>query len=132
MLAMDAIAAGDAGSAAPQLAAAVRHYQNLDHFEGLTRCLAALSTLALERGDPQLAAGLIGTAAAVRYRFGGSGLRPWPWAAQAEQPTIEQAAALLPGGKYTAQVAAGRGQTIDEALTPALPILQGRQPAATR
>jgi len=130
VLAVDAIAAGDAGSAAPQLAAAVRHYRNLDHLEGLTRCVAALSELALKRGDPDLAARLIGTAAAVRDRFGGSGLRPWPWAAQAEQPTIERAAALLPGGEYAAQLAAGRSQTIDEALTAALPILEDRQPAA--
>jgi len=130
VLAVDAIAAGDAGSAAPQLAAAVRHYRNLDHLEGLTRCVAALSELALKRGDPDLAARLIGTAAAVRDSFGGSGLRPWPWAAQAEQPTIERAAALLPGGEYAAQLAAGRSQTIDEALTAALPILEDRQPAA--
>ena len=130
VLAVDAIAAGDAGSAAPQLAAAVRHYRNLGHFEGLIRCLGALSALALKRGDPDLAARLIGTAAAVRDRFGGSGLRPWPWAAQAEQPAIERAAALLPGGEYAAQLAAGRSQTIDEALTAALPILENRQPAA--
>jgi hypothetical protein len=78
VLAVDAIAADDAGSAAPQLAAAVRHYRNLGHFEGLIRCLGALSALALKRGDPDLAARLIGTAAAVRDRFGGSGLRPWP------------------------------------------------------
>ena len=130
VLAIDAIAAGDAGSAAPQLAAAVRHYQNLGHFKGLARCLAALSTLALEGGDPQLAARLIGTAAAVRDRFGGSGLRPWPWAAQTEQPIIEQVAALLPDGQYAAQVAAGRSQTIDDALTAAQPVLQDPRPAA--
>ena len=132
VLAVDALTGGDAGSAAPNLAAAIRHYQNLGHFEGLTRCLAALSALALQHGNPQLAARLIGTAAAVRDRFGGSGLRPWPWAAQAEQPTIEQAKALLPGGEYTAQLAAGRSQTIDEALAAATPILQDRQPAAAR
>ena len=126
VLAMDAMAGGDTGSAAPHLAAAVRHYQNLGHFEGLTRCLAALSALALEHGDPHLAARLIGTTVAVRDRFGGSGLRPWPWAAQAEQPTIEQVAALLPGGEYTTQVAAGRRQTIDDALTAARPILHAR------
>jgi tetratricopeptide (TPR) repeat protein len=132
VLAIDTIAAGDAGSAAPQLAAAVRHYQNLGHFEGLTRCLAALSALALERGDPHLAARLIGTTTAVRDHFGGSGLRPWPWAAQAEQSTIEQAAALLPGGEYAAQLAVGRSQTIDDALTAALPTLEDRPPATAR
>ena len=85
-LAIDAIAAGDDGAAAPELAAAVRHYQNLDHFEGLTRCLGALSALALDRGNPRLAARLMGTAAAVRDRFG---LLPWPWVIQAEGRTIE-------------------------------------------
>jgi tetratricopeptide (TPR) repeat protein len=126
VLAVDALTDGDAGSAAPHLAAAIRHYQNLGHLEGLTRCLATLSALALQHGDPHLAARLIGTATEVRDRFGGSGLRPWPWAAQAEQPTIEQAKALLPDGEYTAQLAAGRDQTIDEALAAATPILQDR------
>jgi predicted ATPase len=129
VLALDAIAAADAGSAAPQLAAAVQHYKNLGHFQGLARCLGAFSALALERGDPRLAARLIGTAAAVRDRFG---LRPWPWAAQAERLTIKQAAAQLPDREYTTQVAAGSGLTVDDALTAALPILQGRQPTATR
>jgi hypothetical protein len=73
LLAIDFMAAGDAGSAVPHLAAAVRHYQNLDHFEGLTAA----------------------------------------WA-------------------HTAQLAAGRSQAIDDALTAALPILQDRQPVATR
>jgi len=129
LLAIDFMAAGDAGSAAPHLAAAVRHYQNPDHFEGLTRCLGALSALALERDDPHLAARLIGTAAAVRDRFG---FKPWPYVTQAERPAIQRAAALLPDGEYTAQLAAGRSQAIDDALTAALPILQDRQPAATR
>jgi hypothetical protein len=88
-LAMDAIASGDAGPAAPELAAAVRHYQNLGHFEGLTRCLGALSAVALQRGNPHLAARLMGTAAAVRDRFG---LKPWPWVIQAEGRTIKRAA----------------------------------------
>ncbi len=131
VLAIDAIAAGDTASTAPHLAAAVRHYQNIGHFEGLARCLGALSALAVQRGDPQLAARLIGTAAALRDRFGGFGLKSWPWAAQTEQPTIEQAAALLPGGEYAAQLAIGRRQTIGEALTAAQPILQDRQLAAT-
>ena len=128
-LAMDAIAAGDAGSAAPELAAAVRHYHNLGHFEGLTRCLGALSALALERGNPHLAARLMGTAAAVRDRFG---LKPWPWVIQAEDRTIKRAAALLHGGEYAAQLAAGRSQTIDDALAAALPILEDREQADAR
>ena len=126
---MDAIASGDAGPAAPELAAAVRHYQNLGHFEGLTRCLGALSALALQRGNPHLAARLMGTAAAVRDRFG---LKPWPWVTQAEDRTIKRAAALLPGSEYAAQLAAGRSQTIDDALAAALSILEDRQPADSR
>jgi predicted ATPase len=128
-LAMDAIAAGDAGSAAPHLAAGVRHYRNLGHFEGLTRCLCAVGALAVERGNPQLAARLIGTATAVRDRFG---LKPWPWVIQAEDRVIERVTALLPDGEYAAQLTVGRGQTIDEALGGAQPVLEGWLPTASR
>jgi predicted ATPase len=123
VLAIDAITARDAGSAAADLAASVRHYKNLGHFEGLTRCLGVFSALALERGNPHLAARLVGTAAAVRDRFG---LRPWPWVTEAEERFVKRAAALLPGGGYAAQLAVGRGQTIDDALAAALPILEDR------
>jgi len=129
VLALDAMAASDTWSASPHLAAAVRHYQNLDHFEGLARCLGTLSALALARGDPHLAARLIGTTAAVRDRFG---FKPWPYVAQAERRTIEQAEALLPDSEYASQLAAGRSQTIDDALTAALPIPEDRQSAAAR
>ena len=108
VLAIDAMAGGDTQSATPQLAAAILHYRNIDHLEGLTRCVGALSELALQCGDPHLAARLIGTAAAVRDRFG---LKPWPFVAQAERRTIQRAAALLSDGEYTAQLAAGRSQT---------------------
>ena len=128
-LAMDAIAAGDDGAAARELAAAVRHYQNLDHFEGLTRCLGALSALALDRGNPRLAACLMGTAAAVRDRFG---LLPWPWVLQAEGRTTKGVAAVLPGDEYAAQLAVGRTLTIDDALAAALPTLEHQQSADDR
>ena len=75
--------------------------------------------MALQGGDPYLAARLIGTTAAVRDRFG---LKPWPCVTQAERRTIQRTAALLSDGEYTAQLAAGRSQTIDDALTAALPI----------
>jgi predicted ATPase len=129
VLALDAMAASDTWSAVPHLAAAVRHYHNLDHFEGLARCLDTLSALALARGDPHLAARLIGTAVAVRDRFG---FKPWPYVAQAERRTIEQAEALLPDSEYTGQLAAGRSQSLDDALTAALSFLEDRQPAADR
>jgi hypothetical protein len=51
---------------------------------------------------------------------------------EAEWRTIEQAKALLPSGGFAAHVAAGRGQTIEDALTQALPTLEGRAPVATR
>jgi predicted ATPase len=126
VLAIDAMAVSDTESATPQLAAAIRHYRNIDHLEGLTRCVAALSELALQRGDPHLAARLIGSTAAVRDRFG---LKPWPSVTQAEHRTTQRATALLPDGEYAAQLAAGRSQTIDDALTAALPILQDQQQA---
>jgi predicted ATPase/tetratricopeptide (TPR) repeat protein len=128
-LAMDAIAAGDAASAAPHLTAAIEHYQDIAHFEGLTRCLCAVGSLALERGNPQLAARLIGTAAGVRDRFG---LKPWPWVIQAESRVVERARASLSGSEYAAQLAVGRSQTIDEALDGARPILGGSLPTAAR
>jgi tetratricopeptide (TPR) repeat protein len=127
LLAVDAMAAGDTRSAAPHLAAAVRHYQNLDHFEGLARCLGTIGAMALARGNPHLAVRLIGTTAAVRGRFG---FKPWPYVAQAERRTIEQAETLLPDSEYAAQLAAGRIESLDYALTAALPILEDRQPAA--
>jgi tetratricopeptide (TPR) repeat protein len=125
-LAIDAITAGDAEAAAAELTAAVRHYRNLDHFEGLTRCLGALSGLAIERGDPRLAARLMGTAAAVRERFE---LRAWPWVIQAEARTSKLVAAALTSDEYAAQRAVGRSQTIDEAITAALPTGADQQPA---
>jgi predicted ATPase len=125
-LAIDAIAAGDAEAAAAELTAAVRHYRNLDHFEGLTRCLGALSALALDRGNPRLAARLMGTAAGVRDRFG---LPPWPWVIQAESQTRKRTAALLTGDEYEAQRAVGRSRTIEDALAEALPADAGQQPA---
>jgi tetratricopeptide (TPR) repeat protein len=127
VLAIDAMAVSDTQSATPQLAAAVLHYRSIDHLEGLTRCAAALSELALQCGDPHLAARLIGTTAAVRDRFG---LTPWPFVTQAERRTIQRASALLSDGEYAAQLAAGRSQTIDDALTVALPSLEDRQRAA--
>jgi hypothetical protein len=107
----------------------VRHYRNLDHFEGLTRCLGALSGLALERGDPRLAARLMGTTAAVRDRFG---LAPWPWVIQAESQTSKRAAASLTSDEYEAQQAVGRSQTIEDALAEALPADADQQPAGAR
>jgi predicted ATPase/DNA-binding SARP family transcriptional activator len=128
-LVMDAMSAGDPASAEPHLAAAVRVYRTIDHLDGLTRCLGALSALALSRGQGRLAARLIGTTAAARDN---TGLTPWLAVTEAERRTIEQAKALLPSGEFAAHVAAGRGQTIEDALTQALPTLEGRAPVATR
>src|SRR5215471_1766175 len=101
-LVIDAMAAGETRSATPQLAAAVLHYRSIDHLEGLTRCVGALSELALQCGDPHFAVSVIGTTAAVRDRFG---LKPWPFVTQAEHRTIQRASALLSDAEYTAQLA---------------------------
>jgi hypothetical protein len=127
-LALDALAAADIASASPHLVTAVRYYRNLDHLDGLTRCLGALTALALADGHPHLAARLIGATAAARDR---TGLTPWPEVTEAERRTIERAQALLPPNEYAAQVASGRSQTIEDALTQALQTLAGQMPAAT-
>jgi predicted ATPase/DNA-binding SARP family transcriptional activator len=116
-LAMDAMTMGAAEPAKPHIAAAVRYYRYADHLDGLTRCLGALSTLAVKRKDEHLAAQLIGATAAARDSIG---LTPWPTVTEAERRTIERAEALLPSDEFAAQVAAGRRQTIEDALTRAL------------
>ncbi len=113
----------------PHLVTAVQYYQNLDHLDGLTRCLGALTALALADGHPHLAARLVGATAAARNR---TGLTPWPAVAEAERRTIERAQALLPRSEYTAQLASGRSQTTEEALTQALQALGDLAPAATQ
>jgi hypothetical protein len=126
-LALDALSVGDVASSRPHLVTAVRYYQNLDHLDGLTRCLGALTALALATEHPHLAARLIGATAATRDR---TGLTPWPAVAEAERRTIERAQALLPRSEYTAQLASGRSQTTEDALTQALQTLGDQAPAA--
>jgi hypothetical protein len=115
-LAMDAISADDSRTAEPHLAVAVRRYREIDHLDGLTRCLGALSALALNRGRAHLAARLIGAAAGARDSIG---LTPWPAVTEAERRTMERTQTLLPGDEFTAQVTAGRGQTLADAFTQA-------------
>jgi predicted ATPase/DNA-binding SARP family transcriptional activator len=115
-LAMDAISADDPRTAEPHLAVAVSRYRDIDHLDGLTRCLGALSALALNRGQAHLAARLIGTAAGARESIG---LTPWLAVTEAERRTIERTQALLPGDEFTTQVTAGRGQPLADALTEA-------------
>jgi hypothetical protein len=98
------------------VAVAVQHYRNLDHLDGLTRRLGALSALALAREHVGLAARLIGAAAAARDR---TGLTPWPAVTEAERRTIEQAEALMPVAEFTAQVTSGRSQTVQDAVNQA-------------
>jgi predicted ATPase len=126
-LALDALSAGDVASAQTHLVPAVRFYRNLDHLDGLTRCLGALTAVALADEDSPLAARLIGATAAARDR---TGLTPWPAVSESERRTIERAQALLPRGEYAAQVASGRSQTIEDALAQALQTLAGQAPAA--
>ena len=110
-LAVDALAAGHP-PAYPHLAVAARHYSDIDHRDGLARCLGALSALAVERGDSGLAARLIGATAAARA----IGLSPWPTVAENERRVTERVRASLPNQEFTAQVAAGRTQTTESSL----------------
>ena len=128
-LALDVLATDDVASAQPHLVTAVRYYRNLDHLDGLTRCLGVFTALAVAREQPQLAARLIGANAAARDR---TGLTPWPAVSEAERRTTEQVQALLPPSEYAAQVASGRSQTTEDALSEALQALGGQAPAATR
>jgi len=106
----------------------VQHYRNLDHLDGLTRCLGALAALALACGHPHLAARLIGATAAARDR---TGLTPWPAVTEAERRTVQRAEALLPSSEFTAQVASGRTQTINDAFNQARQTLGGQAPEGT-
>ena len=117
-LAMDAMPAGHLPSAGAHLAAAVGIYRDIDHLDGVARCLGALSALALDRGQARAAARLTGAAAAARDSVG---LTPWPAATEAERRTSQRIEALLGSGEFTAQAAAGRRLTVQDALTQALP-----------
>jgi hypothetical protein len=112
----------------PHLAVAARHYQDIDHRDGLARCLGALSVLALEREHSHLAAWLIGATAAARDRIG---LMPWPSVAEAERRVVERVRASLPVGEFTTEVASGRTQTTEAVLDRALSVLGGAVPAET-
>ena len=124
-LAMDALAAGDPAIAQPHLALAARHYQDIDHRDGLARCLGALSALALEREHSHLAAWLIGTTAAAREDIG---LTPWPLVAEAERRVTERVQASLPDSEFAAQVASGRAVTAAAALDRAWSALAVARP----
>jgi len=127
-LAMDALSAGDSEPAHPHLAVAARHYQDIDHRDGLARCLGALSALALEREHSHLAAWLIGATAASRDSIG---LTPWPLVAEAERRVIGRVRASLPAGELIPEMTSGRIQTTEAALDRALSTLEGAVPAET-
>jgi tetratricopeptide (TPR) repeat protein len=122
-LARDAISAGDLASAGAHLAVAAHVYQDIESVIGMARCLGALSALALARERGPLAARLIGAAEAARHSIRQA---PWPWVREAEQRTVRQAKALLPGSEFTIQLAAGRNQPAGDALADALGALHGQ------
>jgi hypothetical protein len=119
-LALDALSASGPGPARGHLAAAARQYADIDHPEGLARCLAALAALALQRQCPHLAAQLAGAAAAARA----IGLTPWPAVAEAEDRVIRQIRASLPEAELTADIAEGRDLTAEAALAQAWSALE--------
>ena len=116
-LAMDSLTAGDPDPAYRHLEEAARYYTDIDHRDGLTRCLGMLSSLALNRGDPRLAARLAGATAAARDDIG---LVPWPAVAEAERRVIESIQARLPAGEYGEQLAAGRSAALEASIAGAL------------
>jgi tetratricopeptide (TPR) repeat protein len=127
-LATDDLAVGNAEAAYPHLAVAARHYQDIDHRDGLARCLGALSGLALERNHSDLAAWLVGATAAARDNIG---LVPWPLVDEAERRVIARVRAQLDAGEFTAHVANGRAHETGEALAQALSVLESPVPAET-
>jgi hypothetical protein len=76
-----------------------------------------LSALALDRGQPRLAARLTGATAAARHEIG---LVPWPAVAEAERRVTERIQALLPATQYGAETAAGRSAALEAAIAQAL------------
>jgi predicted ATPase len=116
-LAMDSLAAGDPDPAHRHLEAAARYYTDIDHRDGLTRCLGMLSSLALYRDDPRLAARLAGATAAARDDIG---LVPWPSVAEAERRVTDRIQALLPAAEYAAETASGRFVSLEIAIVGAL------------
>ena len=116
-LAMDSLAAGDPDPAHRHLEAAARYYTDIDHRDGQTRCLGMLSSLALYRGDPRLAARLAGATAAARDDIG---LVPWPSVAEAERRVTDRIQSLLPAAEYAAETASGRLVGLEIAIVGAL------------
>jgi hypothetical protein len=124
-LAMDCLTAGDPDPAYPHLEIAARYYADIDHRDGLTRCLGMLSVLALDRGDPRLAARLTGANAAARDDIG---IVPWPAIAEAERRVTERIQAQLPAAEYSAETASGRSTTVQAAVAHALSSLETSTP----
>ena len=115
-LALDVMLLGDPSSAQSHLAIAADRYHDFDHLEGLARCIGAFSALALQRGDGQLAARLIGAAAAARENIG---LTPWPSVTELEHRTSDRLHSLLSDDVFSALVDSGRSLTINGALAEA-------------
>ncbi|GAA1858115.1 DUF4062 domain-containing protein [Asanoa iriomotensis] len=114
-LAMDALLRADPDSARTDLAAAVATYREIDHLDGLTRCIGARSALALQDGDHHLAARLVGAAAGRRHTVG---LTPWPSVSELERRNVAHLTAVLPAAEFAALTGAGRDLTIEQALAP--------------
>jgi hypothetical protein len=91
--------------------------------------LGMLSSLALYRGDPRLAARLGGATAAARDEIG---LVPWPNVAEAERRVTESIQARLPAAEYGEQAAAGRSAGLEAAITGALGRLAAGRPRPER
>jgi tetratricopeptide (TPR) repeat protein len=119
-LALDVMLLGDPAPAQSHLDVAVDCYRDFDHLDGLTRCIGALSALALQRGHSELAARLVGASVAARDKIG---LTPWPSVTELERRTNERIRDLAPDDRFNALVDSGRTLTINDALAEAHALL---------
>lgn len=88
-------------------------YRRLDHLEGKAYCLGCLAGIAAGRGDGNLAARLLGTAAAVREPIE---LWPWPATAETERRYEGRVRSALGARAFEDAYESGKRLSADEAI----------------
>jgi hypothetical protein len=122
-LATDSLTAGDPDPACPHLEIAARYYADIDHRDGLTRCLGMLSALALDCGNPASPPGSPGQRCGPRRHRDRAG----PAIAEAERVT-ERIQAQVPAAEYSAETASGRSINVQAAVAEGLSSLAPSTP----
>jgi predicted ATPase/DNA-binding NarL/FixJ family response regulator len=119
------IAQGGLEEARPLLAEALQIYAELNDPRGVPQCLEALAQLACEQAHFEIAARLIGAAAALRVRIAASAPEP----EQARTSAAERAIAAALGAPAAEQlIHSGRTMPAGEAMDLALAVAQGAAP----